>query len=130
MSDAFVVPGPRVVEVGGHAGRVAARHRDPAMSVMRLDEIAWHAGGVAGRASASASRRPSGEFIALMGRNGAGKSTVLDVMAGMRVPSAGTVMLDGRPFDAWTRDRARTPRRSSSADRARGAALHGRTSWC
>ena len=37
-----------------------------------------------------------------MGRNGAGKSTVLDLIAGMRRPSRGTVMLDGRPLDAWT----------------------------
>jgi len=71
------------------------------MNVMRLHEIAWYAGqtavvkGVRFEVSA-------GEFIALMGRNGAGKSTILDIMAGMRQPSVGTVMLDGRPLDSWT----------------------------
>jgi iron complex transport system ATP-binding protein len=49
-----------------------------------------------------------GEFIALMGRNGAGKSTLLDLAAGLRVPSEGSISLDGRPLVQWTaRDRAR-----------------------
>ena len=71
------------------------------MSVMRLHEIAWYAGetpvveGVHFEVS-------KGEFIALMGRNGAGKSTVLDIMAGMRRPSAGAITLDGKPLDSWT----------------------------
>jgi iron complex transport system ATP-binding protein len=71
------------------------------MTVMRLERIAWHAGEVAvvERVSFEVAK---GEFVALMGRNGAGKSTVLDVMAGMRRPSGGTVVLDGRPLDAWT----------------------------
>jgi iron complex transport system ATP-binding protein len=68
---------------------------------MRLREVAWHAGAtpIVEGVSFDADR---GEFIALMGRNGAGKSTVMDVMAGMRVPSAGTVVLDGRSLDSWT----------------------------
>jgi iron complex transport system ATP-binding protein len=37
-----------------------------------------------------------------MGRNGAGKSTVLDLIAGMRRPTTGMVVLDGRPLHAWT----------------------------
>jgi iron complex transport system ATP-binding protein len=37
-----------------------------------------------------------------MGRNGVGKSTVLDLMAGIRSPSAGTVVLDGQPLNSWT----------------------------
>src|SRR5687767_3797657 len=50
----------------------------------------------------------AGEFIALMGRNGAGKSTVMDLVAGLRAPSEGSIMLDGRPLSQWTaRDRAR-----------------------
>jgi iron complex transport system ATP-binding protein len=71
------------------------------MSVMRLREIAWHVGATAivEGVNFDADR---GEFIALMGRNGAGKSTVMDVMAGMRAPSAGTVVLDGRSLHSWT----------------------------
>jgi len=73
------------------------------MSVMRLDEIAWYAGGVTvvERVSFEVA---AGEFVALMGRNGAGKSTVLDVMAGLRQPSAGAVTLERRPLASWTAD--------------------------
>jgi ABC-type cobalamin/Fe3+-siderophores transport system ATPase subunit len=71
------------------------------MSVVRLHEIAWHVGGVAVVDGVSF-EAAAGEFIALMGRNGAGKSTILDLIAGMRRPSAGTVILDGRPLDGWT----------------------------
>jgi iron complex transport system ATP-binding protein len=71
------------------------------MSVIRLHEIAWHAGGTA-VVKGVRFEVSKGEFVALMGRNGAGKSTVLDIMAGMRRPSVGTVMLEGRPLDSWT----------------------------
>jgi iron complex transport system ATP-binding protein len=77
------------------------------MSIVGLDQIAWHAGGapIVERVSFEASK---GEFVALMGRNGAGKSTVMDLIAGMRRPTAGTIHLDGRPIDAWTpNERAR-----------------------
>lgn len=40
-------------------------------------------------------RAGRGEIVALMGRNGAGKSTMLSVMAGLRVPTAGSVLIDG-----------------------------------
>lgn len=39
---------------------------------------------------------PSGSLTALMGGNGAGKSTALAVMAGLREPFAGRVAVDGR----------------------------------
>jgi iron complex transport system ATP-binding protein len=38
----------------------------------------------------------AGEFMALLGGNGAGKSLLLRTLAGLRVPSAGTVQLGGR----------------------------------
>jgi len=49
-----------------------------------------------------------GEVLALLGANGAGKSTTLKVATGQIVPSAGTVSLCGRevngvPFDALAR---------------------------
>ena len=43
-----------------------------------------------------------GEFVALMGRNGAGKSTVMDLLAGLRRPDTGAVVLAGRPLHEWT----------------------------
>jgi ABC-type cobalamin/Fe3+-siderophores transport system ATPase subunit len=43
----------------------------------------------------------AGEFVALMGRNGAGKSTVMDLLAGLRTPHAGMALLHDRPLRDW-----------------------------
>lgn len=40
----------------------------------------------------------SGEIIALMGRNGAGKSSLIKVVTGLLPPSEGSVTLQGRPI--------------------------------
>lgn len=39
-----------------------------------------------------------GEFVTLIGHSGCGKSTVLNVLAGLLPPSEGEVLLDGRPI--------------------------------
>jgi iron complex transport system ATP-binding protein len=44
----------------------------------------------------------AGEFIALMGRNGAGKSTVMDLIAGLRPPVQGDIVVNGRSLPQWT----------------------------
>jgi len=41
----------------------------------------------------------AGEFVALLGPSGCGKSTLLFIVAGLLVPSRGTVQLDGAPLD-------------------------------
>ena len=38
---------------------------------------------------------PTGESVALLGRNGAGKSTILNIVAGSMDPDAGRVVVDG-----------------------------------
>ena len=40
-----------------------------------------------------------GEFLGLIGMNGSGKSTLLRIMAGLSMPTTGTVAAHGRPFD-------------------------------
>jgi iron complex transport system ATP-binding protein len=45
----------------------------------------------------------SGEFVAILGRNGSGKTLTLHTLAGLRAPHAGTVMLDGTSMAALGR---------------------------
>jgi ribose transport system ATP-binding protein len=40
-----------------------------------------------------------GEILALLGQNGAGKSTVIKMLAGVHVPDSGEISLAGKPFD-------------------------------
>ena len=44
-----------------------------------------------------------GRVLALLGRNGAGKSSLLHVLAGIAAPAEGEVLLGGRPLAAWPR---------------------------
>jgi iron complex transport system ATP-binding protein len=49
-----------------------------------------------------------GEFVAVLGRNGVGKTLTLHTLAGLRAPAAGAVALDGRDIVEWPgRERAR-----------------------
>ena len=42
-----------------------------------------------------------GEFVAVVGATGTGKSTLIRVLAGLYPLEAGTVSLDGRPLSSW-----------------------------
>ncbi len=44
---------------------------------------------------------PKGEFLTVIGSNGAGKSTALNVIAGLILPESGTVTIDGRDVTQW-----------------------------
>ncbi|MFJ3496904.1 ABC transporter ATP-binding protein [Streptomyces sp. NPDC086091] len=46
---------------------------------------------------------PPGSFTGLVGPNGSGKSTVLRLLAGLRRPSSGSALLDGRTISATKR---------------------------
>jgi putative ABC transport system ATP-binding protein len=48
---------------------------------------------------------PTGEFVSVMGRSGSGKSTLLNLMAGLDVPSGGTVCVAGCDLAGLSDDR-------------------------
>jgi peptide/nickel transport system ATP-binding protein len=52
-----------------------------------------------------------GECVALVGESGSGKSTIARCLAGLHVPSAGTITFDGRPVEGAARARPLDARR-------------------
>jgi len=47
-----------------------------------------------------------GEFVCIIGHSGCGKTTVLNILAGLDTPSAGTVIVDGKEIEGPSLDRA------------------------
>jgi NitT/TauT family transport system ATP-binding protein len=47
----------------------------------------------------------AGEFFCLLGPSGCGKTTVLKMLAGFEPPSAGQILMEGRPVTGASRDR-------------------------
>ncbi|TDB89170.1 sugar ABC transporter ATP-binding protein [Actinomadura sp. KC216] len=66
------------------------------MTVLRAQNITKTYGGVTALADGAMSVEP-GSVHALLGENGAGKSTMVKVLAGTIRPDAGTLTMDGRP---------------------------------
>lgn len=54
----------------------------------------------------------SGEFVAIMGESGVGKSTLLNLVAGLDIPDSGEVVVDGAPVSQLDDDAATRLRRS------------------
>jgi len=47
---------------------------------------------------------PKGQFVAVMGPSGSGKSTLLGLLAGLDMPSSGSIMLDGQEITGLSED--------------------------
>ncbi|NHA00718.1 ATP-binding cassette domain-containing protein [Nocardioides sp. W3-2-3] len=93
----------------------------PAIEAIGLGK---HHGGVRAVADLSFAVRP-GAVTGFLGPNGAGKSTTLRLLTGLDRPSAGRVLVDGRPLTEWPepgrKDRrgARRQLRAPRPDRTR-----------
>jgi iron complex transport system ATP-binding protein len=72
----------------------------PVSAIVTASDLAWRAGESVVVEGVTFDIRP-GEFVALMGRNGTGKTTVMDLLAGLRRPDAGEIVLSGRPLEDW-----------------------------
>jgi len=53
-----------------------------------------------------------GQFVAIMGESGVGKSTLLNLIAGLDTPDSGQVIVDGTPMSALADDEATRLRRT------------------
>ena len=86
--------GPAAISVRRPLGSAAATK--PA--VLALENVSKSFGAVRAVTGASITLR-EGEVHALLGENGAGKSTVVSLLAGAQQPDTGRVLLDGQPVD-------------------------------
>ena len=75
------------------------------MTTLRLDRVSRAFGAVQVLFDVDVTLRP-GEVHALVGENGAGKSTTMKIMSGFLAPSAGRIMIDGREVRFATSEEA------------------------
>ena len=73
---------------------------------VRMTGISKHFGGVQALDNVDFEVRP-GEVHALLGGNGAGKSTILKVLNGVHKPDEGTIQVNGRPLTVHTPEASR-----------------------
>ena len=77
------------------------------MPNLTLDRVSVRYDGQAAPAVSRASLfLAAGEFVVLTGRSGCGKTTLLNVAAGLVAPTAGTASIDGRPIEGPGADRS------------------------
>lgn len=62
--------------------------------MIQLDSISWRAGSF--RLDDLSMTVPSGKYGVLMGRTGCGKTTLLEIICGLRSPAGGRVLIGGR----------------------------------
>jgi branched-chain amino acid transport system ATP-binding protein len=72
-----------------------AGHRPAGQTILTTEGLSQRFGGVAAVSDVSL-RLAEGEVLGLIGPNGAGKTTLFDAIAGVRRPTAGRILLEGR----------------------------------
>lgn len=78
------------------------------MALIEIDNVSkhYHKGGETIRPLDGASLRvEQGEFLSLMGASGTGKSTLLNLVAGIDRPDSGDIVIDGRNITTLSRTR-------------------------
>ena len=85
------------------AGRDSAPPGPQSGALLRVANLRAGYGRIVGVDDVSLSVR-AGELVALLGANGAGKSTVLRALSGMITPWSGTVWFDGRDVTGMSSD--------------------------
>jgi len=62
--------------------------------MIRFDAVSWHAGTF--RLEGISFSVPAGSYAVLMGKTGCGKTTLLEILCGLRQPAGGRVFIGGR----------------------------------
>ena len=76
-------------------------------AVLGFEGVTKHFGAITAVADVSF-KIHKGEVLALLGDNGAGKSTIVKMISGVFLPDRGTISLDGRPVAFRSAKEART----------------------
>ncbi len=85
MADPVASPGGRLIEL---------RHvRKSSGQVFAIEDVSMHV--------------DRGEVVGLLGDNGAGKSSLIKLLAGVHAPTAGKILVRGRPVVGWNAGRSR-----------------------
>ncbi|MFN7010167.1 MAG: ABC transporter ATP-binding protein [Allorhizobium sp.] len=69
---------------------------------LSADHVSWSAGGAEILKDVSLTVE-AGEFLGIIGPNGSGKTSLMSLLAGIRKPKSGAVLLDGTPIGALGR---------------------------
>jgi ABC-type multidrug transport system fused ATPase/permease subunit len=83
----------------GHADKFGAREAPAAPAELRIEGVRFRYPGATRDALNDINLviQP-GERVALVGSNGAGKTTLIKLLTGLYLPTAGRILLDGRPL--------------------------------
>jgi len=69
--------------------------------VISFDDVSFHRGGRGNVLTRVDLTINSGEIVAVVGRSGVGKTTLLKLVNGLLLPTSGTVSIDGRDSREW-----------------------------